>query len=219
MNQISENRRQFLKRAAIGAAAFPFLVNCGKSTLAQKTEGLDVLNEIKENAIQDTKDEWWGARNAPDEVRWKTKLVEEKDEGDRLLISGTIYKSDGRTPAPNVLIYFYHTDIRGLYGRNGQHRHGRFRGWMLTDHQGRYSLFTIKPASYPDTTNPAHIHMTLTGVDFKEDWVDSILFKGDPFITARQRKIERGGFDPILKLEKDSENILRGTRDIQLEKI
>lgn len=36
-------------------------------------------------------------------------------QGQRLLITGTIFKPDGRTPAPDVILYYYHTDIQGLY--------------------------------------------------------------------------------------------------------
>jgi hypothetical protein len=63
--------------------------------------------------------------------------------------------------------------------------------------------------------------MTLTGKNFKEDWIDSILFEGDKFITAQERNQagKKGGFNPILELEKGADGILRGVRDIQLMKI
>ena len=48
--------------------------------------------------------------------------------------------ADGKRGAPNVLIYLYHTDIEGYYGRNGEHKHGRYRGWLLTDADGRYEV-------------------------------------------------------------------------------
>ena len=135
-----------------------------------------------------------------------------------MIISGKIFQADGKTHAPNILIYLYHTDMYGIYGRRGEHKHGKFRGWLLTDEKGRYEFRSIKPASYPNSTISAHVHMTLTGKDFREDWIDSILFDGDRFITAQERNQagRRGGFNPILKVEKDSKGILRGVRDIQL---
>jgi len=56
---------------------------------------------------------------------------------------------------------------------------------------------TIKPAPYPNRTEAAHIHMTLTGKNFREDSIDAILFEGDKFITARERTEagKRGGFN------------------------
>ncbi len=89
---------------------------------------------------------------------------------------------------------------------------------MLTDEKGRYEFRTIKPASYPNTTISAHIHMTLTGKNFKEDWVDSILFEGDKFLSPSERNQsgKKGGFNPILKLENGKDGSMRGVRDIQL---
>jgi hypothetical protein len=58
--------------------------------------------------------------------------------------------------------------------------------------------------------------MTLTGRDFEEDWVDSILFEGDRHITAAERKTRRGGFNPIVSLVKSDDGISRAARDIQL---
>ncbi|MDM7923990.1 MAG: hypothetical protein QUS14_16985, partial [Pyrinomonadaceae bacterium] len=62
----------------------------------------------------------------------------------------------------------------------------------------------------------AHIHMTVTTADQKEDWIDSILFEGDRFITKRERESRKGGFNPILTLEKNAAGIYTGSRDIQL---
>lgn len=219
MNQQTENRRDFLKRAAVAAVAFPLLLNCKSDTLAQKSE-TDALSLIRKNAAS-AGTEGMGAIDAPGAVSWKTVLAKESERGEPMIISGTVFQPDGKTPVPNVLIYLYHTDVYGIYGRRGEPKHGRFRGWMLTDAKGRYEFRSIKPASYPNTTISAHVHMTVTGVNFREDWIDSILFEDDKFITERERNQagKRGGFNPILKLEKDASGILRGVRDIQLLKV
>lgn len=219
MNQQNENRRHFLKRAAAAVVAFPLLLSCKSDTLAQKSED-NVLNLIKKNAAT-AGTEGMGASGAPDTVSWKTVLAKKSDEGEPMVISGKIFQPDGKTFAPDVLIYLYHTDAYGNYGKKGEHKHGRFRGWMLSDPKGRYEFSTIKPASYPNTTFAAHVHMTLTGENFKEDWIDSILFEGDKFISAQERSQagKKGGFNPIVKLEKDAAGIWRATRDIQLWKV
>ena len=168
-------------------------------------------------------DRWCGAAHeAPDDVSWKAALADENDAGERLIISGTVFDSEGKTPAPNVLIYAYHTDAKGFYGRGpAEHPHGKHHGWMLTDDKGRYELRTIKPAQYPVRDTPAHIHYTLTGVNFKEYWIDDVWFEGDDLITPEIKKKQlsgRGGFNPIIKLEKSADGVLRGVRDIQLWK-
>lgn len=219
-----ENRREFLQRLTLAALAFPVLISCKASASAQ-TSSKDVLNLIRKNAVL-PKDcgNWCGsAYEAPDDVSWRAVLASEKDEGEPLIISGTVFQNDGATPAPNVLVYAYHTNAKGYYGRgNGEHPHGKHHGWMLTDRAGRYEFRTIKPAQYPRRDTPAHIHFTLAGINFKEDWIDDIWFEGDNLITpeiTRKQLIGKGGFNSILKLEKDANEVLCGRRDIRLWKV
>lgn len=214
MENESQNRREFLKLASL-ALAFPLVGGCTPENEAQYP-GLDILSQIKRNAITSGGEVWWGAIDAPANVSSRAVLANGGDRGEPIIVSGTVFMPDGKTPAPNVLIYLYHTDVYGIYGRTGEHKHGRFRGWMLTDDKGRYELRTIKPASYPNSTQFAHIHMTLTGTDFREDWADSILFEGDKFLTEKARRPERGGFNHVLTLVKGSDGIARGVRNIQL---
>lgn len=214
MERSIESRRDFLKQASL-ALALPLIFGCRTDSSAQVKDDT-LLATIKKNANQDTRDSYWGARSAPADVSWKTKLATDGDKGERIMINGTVYKPDGKSVAASTLIYLYHTDVHGIYGRDGQHRHGRYRGWMLTDERGRYEFESILPASYPDSTIAKHIHMTLTTTDLKEESADSIVFEGDRFLTSRDRAINRGGFDPVLKMVKGNDGVLRGTRDIRL---
>jgi protocatechuate 3,4-dioxygenase beta subunit len=216
MNKNQETRRDFIRNAVITAASLPILVNCKGSSFAVEAKP-DILELIKKNA-KPAGTEAMGAIEAPADVTWKTAFEVGKDDGEPMIISGTVYKPDGKTAAPNTLIYFYHTDKYGIYGRQGQHKHGRFRGWMLTDVQGRYEFSSVRPASYPNSTQSQHVHMTVTGVNYREDWIDSILFEGDRFLTQRERDLsgKRGGFDPIITLARGSDGIPRAVRDIQL---
>ena len=216
MERSIESRRDFLRHASL-ALTLPLVFGCRSDSSAQTADNT-LLAAIKKNANADPQDSYWGARSAPSDVSWRTKLATADDPGDRILINGTIYKPDGKAVAANTLIYLYHTDVHGIYGRRekGEHRHGRHRGWMLTDQNGRYEFESIMPASYPDSTIAKHIHMTLTTIDKKEESCDSILFEGDKFLTSRDRSINRGGFDPVLKMVKNRDGVLRGVRDIRL---
>lgn len=216
MDIILENRRDFLKKTVIAVSVFPLLANCRSDAAAQKT-GDSILDIVKRNALPNS--EGTGAIDAPGNVSWRTVLSNETDKGEPIEISGTVFQSDGKTPAASTLIYLYHTDFEGYYGRSGkEHRHGRYRGWMLTDKEGKYTFQTIKPAPYPENRFAAHIHMTVTTARMKEDWIDSILFEGDRLISQQERSRagQRGGFNPILSFEKGKDGLLRATRNIQL---
>jgi protocatechuate 3,4-dioxygenase beta subunit len=72
---------------------------------------------------------------------------------------GTPLVVHGRTepPAPGAIIFAYHTDNTGVYGRNGW----RLRGWARTNEKGEFEFTTIRPAPYPGRNIPAHIHFTI----------------------------------------------------------
>lgn len=217
MDSLIENRRDFLKNASMAALAFPFLVSCQGGTSAQVAES-EILKRIRQNT-RPLGAEGMGAIDFPLNVGAKTVLSNETDKGDPIKIRGIVYKADGKTPAANTLIYLYHTDFEGYYGRSSnEHKHGRYRGWMLTNKDGSYAFNTIKPAPYPVNRFAAHIHMTVTTETAREDWIDSILFEGDKLISAQERQSagKRGGYNPILTLTKGDGGLLYGTRDIRL---
>lgn len=216
MEEINNKRRDFLKAASMTALALPLLIGCETESLAlDPAKG--VLDHLKKNA-QPKGTEGMGAIEVPDNVSWRTAFPVGAGDGDPMIISGTVFKADGKTPAPNTLIYFYHTDKFGIYGRDGQPKHGRYRGWMLTDTLGRYEFSSIRPASYPNSTQSQHVHMTVTTMDRREDWIDSILFEGDRFLTQRERDSvgSRGGFKPIVNLLPGKNGVMTATRDIRL---
>ncbi len=217
MTNLTENRRDFLKNASMAALAIPFLIGCKGDTSAQ-AGGSDILKRIRENT-RPLGAEGMGAIDFPLNVGARTVISNEADKGQPIEIRGTVYKADGKTPAPNTLIYLYHTDFEGYYGRSSnEHTHGRYRAWMLTGKDGSYAFNTIRPSPYPVNRFAAHIHMTVTTETAREDWIDSILFEGDKLISTQERQSagKRGGFNPILTLTKGEAGLLYGTRDIRL---
>ena len=114
------------------------------------------------------------------------------DKGTKLAINGVVYKADG-TPAPNVIIYIYHTDQAGVYPTKGDEkgwgkRHGYIRGWMKTNEKGEYKFFTLRPGAYPGREAPEHIHITIKEPDKNEYWIDEYVFDDDPLLTDKERK-------------------------------
>jgi len=114
--------------------------------------------------------------------------------GQKLLITGTIIKLDGITPAPNVIMYYYHTDVNGLYAEKPNldkrvARHGYIRGWVKSDEKGHYSIYTVRPASYPNSKEPAHIHAAIVETEIENPYyIDEFDFDDDIFLTSAKRK-------------------------------
>lgn len=130
-------------------------------------------------------------------------------QGQKLLISGTIYHRDGKTPAPDVILYYYHTDIHGLYSdRPGLDRravrHGYIRGWVKSDAKGHYAIYTVRPAPYPGEQLPAHIHPAVKEPNqLSAYYLDEFHFDDDRLLTGKLRKnLEQRGGSGVLRLSK-----------------
>ncbi|QHT69879.1 intradiol ring-cleavage dioxygenase [Rhodocytophaga rosea] len=127
--------------------------------------------------------------------------------GQKLLITGIIYTSDGKQPASNVLLYYYHTNTEGRYLHQSDEKrsmppnnlgqtHGYIRGWVKSDKNGRYSIYTVKPGTYPTRDEPAHIHVTIKEPHLKNSYyIDDFVFDEDELLTSEERKkmVNRGG--------------------------
>lgn len=145
-------------------------------------------------------------------------------EGVKIKVEGTIYQTDGKTPASNIILYVYHTNQEGIYAprkdaKGWAKKHGYNRTWLKTDKDGRYSFYTLKPAPYPNRTDPAHIHYIILEPNGKYYWLGSCHFEGDSLLTNNEINPDspRGGSSGLLSLKKEG-RLLVGKRDIVLGK-
>lgn len=161
------------------------------------------------------------AAGMPAHLTAETTIAGADEPGERLTISGTIYQNDGRTPAPGIILYLYHTDAEGNYspGKNQPQaiRHGHLRGWIKTGADGKYVFHTILPASYPNTKAPKHIHPTIKEPGLVPYYIDEYLFDNDPNLPEKEsaRQEKRGG-NGIITLTKNAAGEWIGKRDIIL---
>jgi len=157
---------------------------------------------------------------APATMSSKIRVAPEGELGEPLVISGTIFQPDCKTPANSIVLYVYHTDATGYYSANDDPYNPRLRGWMSTGPDGRYEFRTIKPAPYPRRDTPAHIHAQIYSDKISEYSIDEYWFEGDPLINNEQKKkllTGRGGPGSIIKLIRDAGGVWHGTRDILLD--
>jgi len=139
----------------------------------------------------------------------------------KLLVTGTIFSLDRKTPAENVILYIYHTNRQGIYETKGNEqgwakRHGYIRGWIKTGENGKYSFYTFRPGAYPDLKEPEHIHMTVKEEGKNEYYIDDILFKDDSLLTQSiiNNCKNRGGSGIVKPINKNDLLIVK--RDIVL---
>jgi protocatechuate 3,4-dioxygenase, beta subunit len=133
------------------------------------------------------------------------------EKGQKLLVTGKVYKNDGKTPAPNVVIYYWQTDNNGYYSPTknldeNAKRHGHIRGWVKSDENGNYTIYTIKPAPYPNDNIPAHIHTSIKEPNIENEYyIDEFIFDDDKLLTSEKRKAleNRGGSGILRVLLKD----------------
>ncbi|MCT8339043.1 dioxygenase family protein [Altibacter lentus] len=151
-----------------------------------------------------------------------------KEKGKKILLTGTVYQIDGKTPASNVILYYYQTNTKGIYATKESeernmpknklgHTHGYIRGWLKTDEQGNYSIYTIQPETYPSRDQPAHVHITVKEKNMNEPYyIDDFVFDNDRLLTTQWRKSmeNRGGSGVIRFVQKDS--LWVGERNIYL---
>lgn len=127
----------------------------------------------------------------------------------KLIITGKVFRIDGKTPASNVIVYYWHTDDNGLYAADSStpakaKEHGKLRGWIKTDENGCYKIKTSRPAAYPHQNIPQHIHLSIKEPNINEYYAD-LYFDDDPlYLNHKKRygKLDRAGTE-ILRIVLD----------------
>jgi len=139
------------------------------------------------------------------------------EPGERLVIHMTVYEADGKTPAPGVTVYAFHTDNSGIYSDDGGNTNPRLKVTAVTDAAGRLLLETIKPASYPGSRVPAHVHLRLSREGRPTRNLE-FHFSDDPFLSrgTLDAAAAVGEYSPIRPLQKDDQAVLHGYWKVKL---
>ena len=159
----------------------------------------------------------------------RPKQLSMYEPGDRLLLTGTVFSSDCRTPLPGALIEIWQANNAGLYdtskpGNFTEATSFHLRGMLYTNENGQYEIETIMPGRYPVPPNlpgfekyaglmrPAHIHFRVIE-SLHIPLTAQLYFKGDPFIA----KDPWAGHKQSLAIDlKQDGNLRRGVFDIAL---
>ncbi len=160
---------------------------------------------------------------------FQARLAGPDEPGERLIVSGTVFSSDCRTPVPGALVEVWQANSTGLYdtekpGNFTESGNFHLRGMLYTDQQGRYRIETVMPGRYPVPPNlpglekyaglmrPAHIHFRVMD-SLHVPLTMQLYFKGDPFIAKDPWASQKPS--SAIALEQDGE-LRRGVFDIVL---
>ncbi|MBC7921426.1 MAG: intradiol ring-cleavage dioxygenase [Ferruginibacter sp.] len=213
-----ERRRQLIQCTFFFAFALPSLVAVNSSCQAQTNRRQPPPAAIVGGGCDGCEGMYEGM---PPQLNWQTAVASASEPGERLEISGIVYRPGGETPASGIIIYLWQTDVTGHYtpapNTTGHPRtHGHLRGWLKTNERGEYQFTTIKPAPYPNDVIPAHIHPSVKEPNKNEYYIEDFLFDDDPLLTRQERaKLENRGGSGILHLTK-REGMWVGSRNIIL---
>ena len=194
---------------------------CSQNNLKQPVNKQPDQKEIKVGARCEGCEAIYESPVSFDQLNEVDTLPDFNEAGPKIELSGIIYQADGKTPAAEVVLYVYHTDQKGIYPTKGNEkgwgkRHGYLRGWIKTNVNGQYKFYTLVPASYPNSSNPKHIHPTIKEPGKTEYWIDEFVFDDDPLLPDKERNRTNpvGGNGVLKTYMKDG--MLRATRHITL---
>ena len=123
----------------------------------------------------------------------KNGIVNGDPIGERIVVAGRVTDETGR-PVKNTLIEIWQANAAGRYIHKIDQHDAPLDpnffggGRCLTDDQGNYKFYTIKPGAYPwgnhpNAWRPNHIHLSLFGNHITSRLVTQMYFPGDPLLS------------------------------------
>lgn len=161
--------------------------------------------------------------------------------GERMVVHGKVMDEYGR-PIRNALVETWQANSAGRYiHKRDQHDapidpNFLGAGRCMTDAEGNYKFYTIKPAAYPwgnhhNAWRPQHIHFSLIGENITSRLITQMYFPGDPLLAydpifngvpEKGQKLLIADFDwnatePLFALGYRFDMVLRGYNETPFE--
>lgn len=136
----------------------------------------------------------------------------------KIKISGTIYKSDGITPAPGVILYVFQTNEKGNFKmkRDDQgKRYVKHRAWVKTDKNGKYTIYTFMPGKYYSRKELKQIQRVVKEPGKEPYQLNPFFFDDDPLIADLTLACRSRVAQSMLRLN-EKDGVLIANEDIRL---
>jgi protocatechuate 3,4-dioxygenase beta subunit len=138
-----------------------------------------------------------------DQIASIDSLPDFESKRQKLKITGTIYKSDGKTPASDVIMYLEQADEDGDFDlrKLNDKRYTYHRGWIKTNASGQYTFYTFMPGGDRRYNQLQQLFPTIKEGTKEFYNLESFLFDSDPLLTKSCRKkiAKKGDVTRILK--------------------
>jgi protocatechuate 3,4-dioxygenase beta subunit len=138
----------------------------------------------------------------------------------KIKISGTIYQSDGKTPAKDVILFIHQPNEDGDYILKRDASRKRYvyhRAWIKTDTDGKYTFYTFIPGKYDRSKELKQIHRTIKEPGKEAYELVSFFFDDDPLLPELTLACRARAVGSMLRLQKQ-DSMYVATRDIKLPK-
>ena len=128
----------------------------------------------------------------------------------KVQLTGTVYQSDGVTPAKDVVLYIEQANEEGEYEivDNQGHNQVNQSAMIKTDANGHYTFYTFIPGhtkeklAYRRTKRAQHIHILVKEPGKLEYELPAFVFDSDWMVTKYYRKrLRKRGDNNLLTLE------------------
>jgi protocatechuate 3,4-dioxygenase beta subunit len=151
---------------------------------------------------------------------FRTNVAAPDEPGKRVIIKGTVFETNCKTPLKDALVEVWQTDAGGRYYY--QEDGYRLRGQLKADKNGSYEFITIKPGRYRIGSGyrPAHIHIKVSHTGYRT-LVTQLYFKEDPYLWPKDACGSGCKSDDpkrIIELQTKKSRLLEGRFIIFLEK-
>ena len=147
-------------------------------------------------------------------------IADFESKTEKLKITGTIYQSDGKTPAKDVILYICQPDDKGNFQLERDANRKRYvyhRAWIKTDADGKYTFYTFMPGKLLRTKELKQIIRIIKEPGKPEQELAPFFFNDDPLIPELTLACRAEAVKSMLCLE-EKDGMLVGTRDIRLPK-
>jgi len=148
----------------------------------------------------------------------RQRIVPPDSKGIPMLLKGTVFKPDGKTPLGGALIEVWQCDEKENYDNTSDDY--KFRGAWKTAADGKYKFETIVPIPYKVTDTmwrPAHVHFRVSTADY-QDLITQIYFKGDPYLEEDTSAASPESQSRILEILKNKSGNHEVKFDILMQK-